>query len=181
MSKLPTPSDKIAAACRKQVLSVTARLADIPSPLAWLQQKPDPDTGPGSTVVTGRHLRFRVTPEGLQEAQFLTVAAGAYQAHRAKMLSEENFQKVLRYYGGKLQEVFLRHFAQDAVVSTVMDLGVPAKDREAVLAQTSAMYVAATFNAVAENIREFPDCREFLAMKLPPGMATAGPAGSGSN
>ena len=166
MSKLPTPSDKIAAACRKQVLSAAARLAENPAPLAWLQQKLDPDLKP---------------PEGLQEAQFLAIAAGAYQAHRAKMLSEENFQKVLRYYGGKLQEVFLRHFAQDAVVSIVMDLGVLAKDREAVLAQTSAMYVAATFNAVAESIREFPDCREFLAMKLPPGMATAGPAGSGSN
>lgn len=169
MSKLPTPSDKIAAACRKQVLSVAARLADTPSPLAWLQQKLDPD-----------HLRFR--PEGLQEAQFLAIVAGTYQAHRAKMLSEENFQRILRYYGGKLQEVFLRHFSQDVVVSTVLDLGVPAKDREAVLAHTSAMYVAATFNAVADNIREFPDCREFLAQRLPPGMAaTAVPVGSGNN
>jgi len=166
MSKLPTPTEKITKACRKQVLSAAARLADSPNPLEWLQQKADPDLKP---------------PEGLQEAQFLAVAAGAYQAHRAKMLSEENFQKVLRYYGGKLQEVFLRHFAQDVVVSTVIDLGVPVKDREAVLAQTSAMCVAATFNAVAENIREFPDCREFLAMKLSPGMATAGPAGFGNN
>lgn len=166
MSKLPTPTEKITKACRKQVLSVAARLGDTTNPLEWLQQKVDLDLKP---------------PEGLQEAQFLAVAAGAYQAHHEKMLSEENFQKVLRYYGGKLQEIFLHHFAQDVVVATVMDLGVPAKDREAVLAQTSAMYVAATFNAVAENIREFPDCREFLAMKLPPGMATTGPAGSGNN
>ncbi len=166
MSKLPTPTEKITKACRKQVLSVAARLSYIPNPLEWLQQKVDLDLKP---------------PEGLQEAQFLAVAAGAYQAHHAKMLSEENFQKVLRYYGGKLQEIFLHHFAQDVVVATVMDLGVPAKDREAVLAQTSAMYVAATFNAVAENIRAFPDCRELLVRKLPPGMATADPAGFGSN
>lgn len=167
MSKLPMPSDKIAAACRKQVLSAAARLAENPAPLAWLQQKLDPDLKP---------------PEGPQEAQFLAIAAGTYQAHRAKMLSEENFQRILRYYGGKFQEVFLRHFSQDVVVSTVLELGVPAKDQEAVLAHTSAMYVAATFNAVADNIREFPDCREFLAQRLPPGMAaTAVPVGSGNN
>ena len=166
MSKLPTPTDKITKACRKQVLSVIALLADMPNPIEWLQQENDP------------HLK---PPSGLQEARVLALAAGTYQANRTGFLSEENFQKELRVQGGKLQAALIRHFTQDEAVSTVMDLGVPAKDREAVLAQTSAMYVAATFNAVAENIREFPDCREFLAMKLAPGMTTAGPAGFGNN
>lgn len=165
-SSLPKPTDKIAAACRRQALLAASRLADMPNPLEWLQQKVDPDLKP---------------PEGLHAARFLAIIAGAHQANRHGLLSNDNFQKVLRYYGGKLQEVYLRRFSQDAVVSTILELGVFAKDREAILAQTSAMYVAGTFNAVADNIREFPDCREFLAQRLPPGMATADPAGFGSN
>ena len=43
MSKLPTPTEKITKACRKQVLSVAARLSYIPNPLEWLQQKVDLD------------------------------------------------------------------------------------------------------------------------------------------
>jgi len=166
-SSLPKPTDKIAAACRRQALLAASRLADMPNPLEWLQQKVDPDLKP---------------PEGLQEAQFLAIIAGAHQANRHGLLLNDNFQKVLRYYGGKLQEVYLRHFSQDAVVSTILDLVAPPTIRETILVQTSAMYVAGTFNAVADNIREFPDCREFLAQRLPPGMAaTAVPAKSDSN
>lgn len=126
------------------------------------------------------HSSVGANPPGVSETQFVALAAGAYQARNARMLTDENFQKILRFYGGKLQKLFMEHLQKDASFMTLLDLTAK-HDAEARLAQVSAMWVAGVFNSVMGNLAAFPDCREFLATRLPPGMATAVPAGSDKN
>lgn len=151
--ELPEPSKRMTAACQKMVRLLAEKLTAEPHGTAY-------------------------NPE----AQFVAVVAGAYQARAAKMLSDDNFQKILRHYGGKTQKIFLDKLSADASFMTLVEMTVVGEsDREAMLAQVSAMWTAGVFNSIRSDIAAFPDCRENLARNMPPGMVTPAPAESGNN